>query len=257
MAESGSTGTGRPVALITGASSGIGAELARCFAQGGYDVVLTARRRDRLEALAAELAPHARVLEADLSDPDAPVRLYATTGPVDVLVNNAGLGALGRFATIPLGREMEMLRVNITALTELARLYVPPMVARGRGRVLNVASTAAFQPGPGMAVYGATKAYVLSLSEAMCAELAGSGVTVTCLCPGPTETEFAAAAGMEKSRMFRRAMPASQVAQLGFAATMAGRRLAIPGVMNRMSATMVRLAPRGLVLRIARKLLLG
>jgi uncharacterized protein len=254
MAEGRGKGA-RPVALVTGASSGIGAELARCFAQGGHDVVLVARRRDRLEALAAGLAPHARVLEADLADADAPARLLAQTGPVDVLVNNAGFGALGDFAALGLERQMDMLRVNVAALTALCALYVPPMVAQGRGRVLNLGSIISFQPGPGMAVYGATKAYVLSLSEAMHAELEGSGVTVTCLCPGATASEFAARAGMEGGRIFRNAMSAADVARLGFTATMAGRRLAVPGLMNRLATLGVRLLPRGLVLEAGKRLL--
>ncbi|MCW3473472.1 SDR family NAD(P)-dependent oxidoreductase [Limobrevibacterium gyesilva] len=251
------SGTVRPVALVTGASSGIGAELARAFVRGRHDVVLVARRRDRLEALAATLGGHARVLAEDLADPGAPARLLAETGPVDVLVNNAGFGALGRFVELPLERQLGIVQVNVVALTALTRLYLPPMVARGHGRVLNVASTAAFQPGPGLAVYGATKAFVLSLSEALHAELEGTGVTVTCLCPGATESEFAATAGMGDSRLFRHAMSAAEVARQGFAATMAGRRLVVTGTLNQMSAMGVRFAPRGLALNIARKLLLG
>jgi short-subunit dehydrogenase len=247
----------RPVALITGASAGIGTELARCFAAGGHDVILVARRRDRLDALAAELGAPARVLVADLADPAAPERLLAATGPVDVLVNNAGFGAAGRFARLPLERQLGIVQVNVAALTALIGQYLPAMLARGRGRILNVASTVAFQPAPGLAVYGASKAYVLSLSEALHAELAPSGVTVTCLCPGATATEFADVAGFGGSRLFRGAMPAAEVARQGYAATMAGRRLIVTGTMNRMSSFGVRLLPRAAVLWMARKLLLG
>lgn len=246
----------RPLALITGASAGIGVELARAFARGGHDLILVARRRDRLESLAAEFPGRARVVPADLSDPATPARLLAETGPVDVVVNNAGFGLGGRFAEQPVERQAEIIQVNIAALTALTRLHLPDMLARRAGRVLNVASTGAFQPGPGMAVYCATKAYVLSLSEALSAELQGSGVTVTCLCPGATSTEFAAVAGMRGSRLFRAAMSAETVARMGYAATMAGQRLVIPGWANRLGTIGVRLTPRGVVLAFARRLLL-
>jgi short-subunit dehydrogenase len=246
----------RKLALITGASSGIGADLAREFHGGGHSVVLVARRRERLDALAGELGEGARVMTADLADPDAPARLLAELGPVDVLVNNAGFGASGRFAELDLGNQLRLVQVNVTALTALTHLFLGPMRARAAGRILNVASTVSFQPAPGLAVYGATKAYVLSLSEALAAELQGSGVTVTCLCPGATETEFAAAAGMGGSRLFRRAMSSAEVARIGYAATMAGRRLVVAGAGNRLMTFGVRFAPRSLVLQVGRKLLL-
>jgi short-subunit dehydrogenase len=246
---------GRKTALITGASSGIGADLARAFARGGFEVILTGRRHDRLAALAAELGPRARVLTGDLADPAEPARLHRETGEVDVLVNNAGFGLAGRFDMLDAARQLRMVQVNVAALTALCRLYLPGMVARRSGRILNVASTAAFQPGPGMAVYCACKAYVLSFSEALHAELEGTGVTVTTLCPGATATEFAEVANLSGSRLFRKAMRAADVATEGYAATMAGRRLVVTGGMNRFGTAAVRFAPRGLVLRIARQVL--
>ncbi len=243
--------------LITGVSAGIGAELARLFAKRGDDLILVARRADRLEALAAELGPRACFIVADLTDPAAPEALFAQTGPVDVLVNNAGFGATGRVAEIALQRQVDMVQVNITALTALTRLYLPAMIERKRGRILNVASTAAFQPGPGLTVYCATKAYVLSFSEALHAELTGTGVTVTCLCPGATTTEFAEVANFKNPALFRGAMSAAEVARQGYAATLAGQRLVITGLENKARAVSVRFAPRGMVLWIARKLLLG
>ncbi len=249
--------TERKLALITGASSGIGADLARAFHAGGHQVVLVARRRDRLDAVAAELGRGARVFVADLADPATPSKLLAEIGPVDVLVNNAGFGAAGRFAELDLAMQLRLVQVNISALTALTHMFLVPMRARGRGRVLNVASTAAFQPLPGLAVYAATKAYVMSLSEALWSELDGSGVTVTCLCPGATGTEFADVAGMQATRLFRHAMESSRVAQLGYAATMAGKRLVIAGAGNRFMKLGTRFVPHGLVLRIARKMLLA
>ncbi|HEY2133244.1 MAG TPA: SDR family oxidoreductase [Acetobacteraceae bacterium] len=245
----------RKVALVTGASSGIGVDLAWEFARGGHDMILTARRRGRLEALAAELGGTTRVIVADLADPAAPARLLDEAGPIDVLVNNAGFGAGGQFATLPLERQMEIVRVNIAALTALTRLALPGMIARGAGRVLNVASIVAFQPGPGLAVYSASKAYVLSLSEALEAELRGTGVTVTCLCPGSTESEFAATAGIGGRRKTQFTMTSAEVARQGYAATMAGQRLIVTGRINKFASLMVRFAPRAMVLDIARKAL--
>jgi short-subunit dehydrogenase len=255
--------TPRPVALVTGASAGIGKELARRFARGGHDLILTARRAGELHALAGELRAAgvgARVVPADLSDPAAPRRLFdevAAAGlTVDVLVNNAGFGVYGPFAAADPDRLLAMVRVNVLALTELTRLYIPGMVARGRGRVLNVASTAAFQPGPLMAGYYATKAYVLSLSEALAHELRGTGVTVTCLCPGPTRTEFASAAAAEGSKLFDspNVADAAPVADAGYRATMRGQRLVIPGLLNRLGAFGARLMPRPLMLRVIERI---
>jgi hypothetical protein len=248
--------------LVTGASSGIGRELARCFAADGSRMVLVARSGGPLNALADELkaAPKSQVqvLTADLAEPRAPDRIFGhlrTAGiKVDVLVNNAGFGAYGAFAELPLERQMEMVQVNLTALTHLTRLFLPGMIERRRGGVLNVASTAAFQPGPGMAVYFATKAYVLSLSEAVAEELAGTGVTVTALCPGPTQTNFAAAANTRNPPVYTRtAMSAEAVARLGHQAFRRASVVAITGFRNRLLAFSVRLAPRSVARKIAQR----
>jgi len=250
-------------ALITGASSGIGLEFARAFAAGGFDLVLVAPGEDKLKALAAEVSAretiNARVLAADLGEVGAAARIFARLQSdgtkIDVLVNNAGFGARGIFATLPRERQLEMVQVNVVALTDLTRLFLPDMLQRRRGRILNVASVAGFQPGPYMAVYYATKAYVLSLSEALSKELSGSGVTVTCLCPGPTETGFAAAADLEGSLLFRLAVAnARDVARAGYDAAMAGKRLVVPGFLNRFAVFAVRVAPRGLVLSLIKRL---
>ncbi|HYF54876.1 MAG TPA: SDR family oxidoreductase, partial [Salinarimonas sp.] len=199
--------------LVTGASSGIGAELARVFAARGHHVVLTARRRDRLEALGREIETahrgRAEIVAADLADPDGPDALMREVEGRGIaltnLVNNAGFGLRGSFAGQPLDEVMGMLALNVTALTRLTHLALPAMLARGDGGIMNVASTAAFQAGPNMAVYYATKAYVLSFSEALHEEVRERGVRVTALCPGPTRSEFAKRADMEESRLFRRA----------------------------------------------------
>ncbi len=244
-------------ALITGASSGIGADLARQFHAAGHQVILVARRRDRLENLAAELGATARVLVVDLADPASPASLFAATGPVDILVNNAGFGDFGDFSRQDPARQQDMIAVNIAALTALTQLYLPAMVERRTGRILNVASIVGFMPCPGIAVYAATKAYVLSFSDALAAELVGSGVTVTCLCPGSTDTEFAAVANMRSKLAMRMAMSSVVVAKIGAAATLAGTRLVVTGLGNRINSVMVRLLPRGWVLAGVRKLFLG
>ena len=249
--------------LVTGASSGIGLELAKCFAAEGCRLALVARKRDALEALAAELRKahkiQAQVITADLAHPEAPPRLLAhlqSAGlKVDVLVNNAGFGAQGRFVELPLGRQLEMLQVNITSLTHLTGLLLPGMVERRRGGILNVASTAAFQPGPGMAVYYATKAYVLSFSDALAEELAGTGVSVTAVCPGPTATNFGTAANMRTLGMVKRvSMSAEAVAQLGHRAFRRRRVVAVTGLRNQVPAFLVRLVPRALVRKITKRL---
>lgn len=263
---------GRGTALITGASAGIGEALARTMAREGWELVLVARGEARLRALADALtAAHgvsAHVLPADLADPAAPADLLARVSAagleIDALVNNAGFGARGAFAGTADGaqpltdgaRELAMIQVNVTALTDLTKRFVPGMVARGRGRVMNVASTAAFQAGPLMAVYYATKAYVLSFSEALAVELDGTGVTVTCFCPGATHTEFAAAASMEGTALFRSpaVADAASVAEAGYRAMMRGRTVAIPGAANRFGAFATKLAPRALAARIAMRL---
>jgi short-subunit dehydrogenase len=250
-------------ALITGASSGIGLELAKLLARDGYDLVLVARRRERLEALGEDLRKRHgirfRAIAADLADPAAPAEivreLEAASVAVDVVVNNAGFGELGPFANSDLETERRMIEVNVTALTVLTKLFLPGMLARRRGRILNVASTAGFAPGPLMAVYYATKAYVISLSEALTEELRGSGVSVTVLCPGPTITEFQAVAHMESTRLFRLpgvVMDAAAVARAGYAGLMRGRRMVVPGLFNRALPLVIRLSPRAMVVRVAR-----
>jgi len=251
----------RETVLVTGASAGIGRELARLFAADGADLVLLARREPRLRELAGELTERhgvaAHVLAFDLADPAAAEHIEERLGrdglSVDVLVNNAGLGARGPFEDGDAARQLEMLRVNVVALTRLTRLLLPGMLRRGRGGVLNVASTAAFQAGPLMAVYYATKAYVLSLTEALFEETRGSGVTVTCLCPGPTRTEFQALAGMEKTLLFRLGTEsAAAAARTGHRGFRRGRAVVISGTLNRIVAFTTRLTPRPLLRRFVR-----
>jgi short-subunit dehydrogenase len=253
----------RPLALVTGASAGIGRELAKLLAADGYDLVLVARRADELHALAGELSKAhgitAHVLPADLADPAASGKLFdevtAKGLTVEVLVNNAGFGLLGPFAAADLGRTLALVQVNVVALTHLTGLFLPGMVQRRRGRVLNVGSTAAFQPGPLMAVYYATKAYVLSFSEALSKELEGTGVTVTCLCPGPTTTEFGGVSGMAETVFFRgpNVMAVGPVAAAGYRGLMRGKRLVVPGLMNRLLVTAGRFVPRGVLLGIVKR----
>jgi len=247
--------TSRKTALITGASSGIGMEFSRLLAADGYDIFLVARSEEKLHALAREVG-HATVIVADLTLPTAPQKVFDAAGAVDVLVNNAGYGLAGAFIETDLKKELEMIQVNIVALTHLTKLFLRPMVERKSGRILNVASTAAFQPGPLMAVYYATKAYVLSFSEAIADELRESSVTVTALCPGPTATGFADVAGMNASRLFNmtRPMSSASVAQFGYRAMLKGKRVVVPGVRNRLLTQSIRVSPRRLVTTIVRKL---
>jgi short-subunit dehydrogenase len=253
----------RPVALVTGASAGIGRELAKVLGREGHDLVLVARRQAELDELAQSLkdsyGASARVIPADLAEPDAATRVVAELGPdarIDVLVNNAGFGGHGAFASRDRDADLRMVAVNVTALTDLTKLLLPGMVSRGRGRVLNVASTAAFQPGPFMAVYYATKAYVLSLSEAIAEELSGTGVTMTCLCPGVTDTEFHAVAGTDAQPLTQGAlsMSAAAVAEAAYKAMVRGKMLVIPGLHNKFGAQSIRIAPRRAVLKIVRRL---
>ena len=249
--------------LVTGASSGIGRELARCFAEGGSDVVLVARREDRLRELAQELTSRygvqAHVLPKDLNlsaaGREIEDELRGAGIRVDVLVNNAGFGDRGAFAALGIERQMKMVQVNVGVVTELARRFLPGMIERRRGGVLNVASTAAFQPGPQMSVYYATKAYVLHFSEGIAEELAGTGVSVTCLCPGPTVTEFGADSRMDGSLLFRMgAMPAVRVARAGYDGFRAGKVVVVPGLRNKLVAFSVRTGPRFLVRKIVKLL---
>jgi len=250
--------TTAPTALITGASSGIGADLARLFAKDGYDLVLVARSEDKLRAFARELGTKTTVIAADLSTPNAAANVVSRIGAIeiDVLVNNAGVGVAGPFLDTDLQEELDMIQLNVVALTQLTKLLLPPMVKRGRGRILNVASTASFQPGPLMAVYYATKAYVLSFSEALAEELRKTGVTVTALCPGPTETGFVAAADVSETRLFKilRPMKSETVARIGYDAMKRGRRVVITGMKNKLLAESVRISPRRVVTTIVRKM---
>lgn len=235
-------------ALITGASSGIGADLARELARRGAHVVLVARRADRLAALAAEitaLGVSAAAYPCDISRAAARVALAAAHPGIDILVNNAGLGVFGPFNTADWDKTANMLEVNITALTHLTHLFATPMAVRGHGQVLMVASTAAFQPVPLYAVYAATKAYVLSLSEALSVEYAKQGVKFTTLCPGSTESEFFDVAAQRKSAMVEKSMMTSAaVAKIGVDALAAGKTSAVAGVLNTLMALGTRLSPR-------------
>jgi short-subunit dehydrogenase len=255
--------TTRPRALVTGASAGIGRALAAILAREGHDLVLVARREPELSALAVELketyGADSQVVTADLARPDAAKAIVDELGPdavVDVLVNNAGFGGHGAFYERDRDAELRMLAVNVTALTDLTRLVLPGMVKRGRGRVLNVASTAAFQPGPFMAVYYASKAYVLSFSQAIAEELSGTGVTVTALCPGVTETEFQKVAGVEDVPLTKGplSMTADAVAEAAYAGMTRGKLLVVPGLHNKIGAQSTRLAPRKVMLKVVRRL---
>jgi hypothetical protein len=248
--------------LITGASSGIGRELARCFAADGCHLILLARNTDALEALAGEMRQAHKietlVLTADLSRPETPARVFKELQgrgiKVDVLVNNAGFGANGTFARLPLQRQLAMIQVNITALTNLTGLFLPGMIERRRGGVLNVGSLAGFLPGPGMAVYFASKAFVLSFTEALVEELAGTGVTVTALCPGPTTTNFGNVShGKKMRRLNAPKMPAATVASYGHRAFRKGRPLAVPGWQYHVLLFLIRIMPRWFVRKMAKR----
>jgi uncharacterized protein len=256
------SGANSETVLVTGASSGIGRELAKCFAADGSRLVLTARNTEALQSLADELRCRHKVetfiLTADLSRPETPERIFRELQgrgiTVDVLVNNAGFGAWGKFVGLPLQRQLEMLQVNITALTQLAGLFLPGMVDRHHGGILNVASVAGFLPGPGMTVYYATKAFVLSLTEALAEELAGTNVTATALCPGPTATNFGKVARADKARMIRLVrMSAEAVAVHGHRAFRKRRVVVVPGLQNRLLIFLTRLGPRSIIRKTAGK----
>ncbi len=250
-------------ALITGASSGIGLELAKLFAADKSNLVLVARSQDKLDALAdavrREHGVETLVLAHDLADPAAPQAVFdQLTGQgigVDVVVNNAGFGAVGSMADLPLERQLNMVQVNVVALMHLTRLFLPGMIARRRGGVLNVGSTAGFQPGPNMAVYYATKAFVLSFTEALAEELTGSGISATCLAPGPTDTGFGPDSGMGESFIFKLGtMNAATVARTGYRGFRRGKTIVTPGWKNRLGAFSVRLVPRALVRKLVKRL---
>jgi uncharacterized protein len=247
----------RKTALITGASGGIGEALARTLAQHGYDLILVARTISKLEALGAELSAKNGIqtlsIASDLSAFDASEKLMIELETrklnVDVLVNNAGIGEYGEFATGDPMKQQQMISLNILTLTMLTRALLPKMLEQKFGRVMNVASTAAFMPGPLMSVYYATKAYVLSFSEALAEELVGSGVTVTALCPGPTKSDFQARAAMQDSKLVqgKTLMTAREVSEQGVAALERGQRVVIPGLINQIQAQTSRLLPRAIV----------
>jgi short-subunit dehydrogenase len=243
------------VALITGASAGLGVEFARQLSSNGRRLVLAARRKDRLDALVAELG-NARAIEIDLSQPGATAVLMSDLreagDQVDILVNNAGFGLRGPFAELDAARQREMIDLNCGVLTELCRAVAPAMLERRSGAILNVASTAAFQPGPWMAVYFATKAYVLSFTEALHEELKPHGVKVSALCPGPTRTEFGSVAGIQSLGQFDRlSMEAGPVVRAGLDGLENNRAVLIPGATNRIGAWSTRFAPRSFVRRVA------
>jgi short-subunit dehydrogenase len=248
--------------LITGASGGIGYELAKLFARDGYNLVLVARNGENLKQVAGQLQNQfgvtVKTIALDLAAEPAARFLFDQLQhegiAVDVLVNNAGFGVLGEFVGMVEEEILGQIHLNVAALTHLTRLFLPGMVERRGGKIMNVASTAAFQPGPLMAVYYATKAYVLSFSEALANEVAGAGVVVNCFCPGPTDTGFQKRAGMENSRIFKKigAMNAETVARDGYRGLMAGKTVVISGMQNWLVAESVRFAPRKWVTAVSR-----
>jgi short-subunit dehydrogenase len=253
---------GHTRALITGGSVGIGAALADVFAAHGHDLILVSRNREKLEARGRAIATKFGVdvvcLPEDLTDPEGPRRLHEAVArlglDVDYLVNNAGVGLYGKFATTDLGAELKMIQLNVTSVVDLTKRFLPSMIARRRGRILNVASTAAFVPGPWMSVYYATKAFLLSWSQAIDYELKASGITVTTLCPGPTESEFKVRAGSQRSRLFEAfVMDAPRVARVGYDGMMKGKAVAIPGMRNKMIPIAARLAPRPLIAQLSHR----
>lgn len=255
----------KQTALITGASAGIGYELSQIFAQNGFDLILVARRADKLEALASKLEGEygitARVIVKDLIAPGAAKALFEdvkTAGlVVDVLVNNAGRGHYAEFLKVDDDIDEGTLQLNVMALTTLSKLFGRSMVERGQGRILNIASIAAFIPGPMMAVYNATKAYVLSFSEALNNELKDKGVTVTASCPGPTESEFMTLAGSDKldNLKYARFMSAQVVAQQAYDAAVAGKPVVVHGTMNKVITFAPRVTPRSVVPGLVRRLM--
>ena len=242
------------IALITGASSGIGLHLAREFASHGHPVVLVAPVQSELDVIASELRDahgvEAVPLAKDLENPSAPEEIAAELNRrglnVGILVNNAGFGQLGPFKDAPLERDVAMIRVNIEAVIRLTKLFLPTLAQRRQGRILNVASIAGFEPGPNLAVYHATKAFVLSFSEALATELQDSGVTITTLCPGATDTDFFPKAGMLNTRAFQgmEPMPPQDVAKAGYEALIKGERLIVPGAANKALVFTRRLMPQ-------------
>ena len=255
-------GTDAGHTLITGGSVGIGGALADVFAEHRHDLILVARTQAKLEAkgraLEKQFGIRVTCIVEDLTDPAGPGRLHKAVNErglhVDHLVNNAGMGLYGKFATTDLSTELRMIQLNTTSLVELTKRFLPPMIDRRRGRILNVASTAAFAPGPWMSIYYATKAFVLSFSEAIDYELKPFGITVTTLCPGPTESEFKVRAGSQRSRLFEAfVMDAPRVAREGYAGMMKGKPLVVPGVRNKLIPIATRLTPRSLVAMLSHR----
>lgn len=252
-------------ALITGASNGIGLELAKIHASKGGDLVLVARNKFKLDEIKIELEKQFKIsvytIGKDLSLTNAAQEIYDETYKeniqVDYLINNAGFGDFGMFAETDWNKELQMINLNITSLTHFTKLYLQDMVKRRSGKIMNVASTAAFQSGPTMSVYCATKAYVLSFTEAISNEVIDKGITITALCPGATETGFQAAGGLDDSKLFKdKKLPtAKEVAQYGYASMMKGKIVAIHGIMNYIMSNSIRFIPRALVLKISRKML--
>ncbi len=255
-------------ALVTGASSGIGYELAKCFARDGYNLVLVARSADELQKISAQLTSEygvsAKVIVKDLSASTSPQKIFeevqAEGIAIDILVNNAGFGTYGSFSETSIKDELEMMQVNMVSPTHLTKLFLPGMIAGGQGRILNVSSMGAFQPGPFIAVYCATKNYVLSVSEALAEELIGTGVTVTALCPGPVRTGFAKRARTERTKamirgLFNRIWEPEDVAAVGYHGLMKGKTIVIPGKRYIIAAFLVRCLPRKMTRRAARMIM--
>lgn len=246
------------LALVTGASGGIGLEFAKLLAQAGYDLALAARSRDRLEAIATELRDeygiNVQVLPCDLARANAAHDVQALVPNCDVLINNAGFANNGKFAEMSESATLEEIQLNIATLTQLTRLYLPGMIERKDGKILNVASTAGFLPGPNMAVYYATKAYVISFSEALAEEVRGTGVTVTVLCPGATATGFGERAKMETTVLGKLPLgKASDVAKAGIEGMMHGKTVVVPGITNKLVAIAPKITPRRLLVRVSGK----
>ncbi len=249
-------------ALITGASYGIGESFARRLAADGATLVITARSRERLDALAAELRDRHRVsvtvIEADLAQPEAAQQIFRATEAaglqVDLLVNNAGFGLVGDFARQPREKLTEMIQVNVTALVELAHLYLQPMLRRRSGAIINLASTASFQGVPYFAVYAATKSFILIFSESLWAECSGSGVRVLALCPGPTATHFQNVAGTSHRRLPEKMQTADEVVEIGLKALAQGRSHVVSGLNNKLMVEAERFVPRKVVTRMAERL---
>ena len=252
---------GKKTALVTGASSGIGYELSKLFAQDGFDLVLVARNNQRLEQLADELKENfgisVKVISKDLSVVTSPQEIFDELQQesirIDILVNDAGVGLFGHFSETDLIKELQMIQVNLVSLTHLTKLFLPEMLKYGYGKILNVGSIGSFTPNPLSAVYGATKAYVLSFSEAIAEELQGTGITVTALCPGPTKTNFHKRAQVDDTK--HEGMDARTVAEIGYRSLLKGRRIVIPGIFNKLQIFLTRFMPRNLIAKIAKNLM--